>query len=304
MTTRGESPEERPARPESALDWARASGGSEFVLREMHREVRRRRIRHALAAVGATACLAASLWFVDSRNVRTAAPAVQVASARLLEIERRSLPDGTVVEINPGAELTLAFEPALRRVIVQGGEMLFHVAKDPARPFVVEAAGVTVRAVGTAFMVQVRPASLEVMVTEGRVAVQRVPEGAPDAMNRTGEAAVALDAGSRATVDTTTGDRPPRVEALSHEEIRQALAWRIPRLQFNSTALAEVVTMFNAQAGALRQPLLEVTDPVLARLPVSGTLRADDVDSLVRLLGAEFGIAAVMQDGRRVLEKR
>jgi transmembrane sensor len=45
------------------------------------------------------------------------------------------------------------------------------VTKDPVRPFIVMAAGVAVRAVGTAFNVKLDSTAVEVLVTEGMVAV-------------------------------------------------------------------------------------------------------------------------------------
>ena len=64
--------------------------------------------------------------------------------------ESRALDDGTVVELNGGAEIEVQFTAAERRLRLVRGEAHFQVAKNPLRPFVVEAGGVAVRAVGTA----------------------------------------------------------------------------------------------------------------------------------------------------------
>lgn len=284
------------------LDWARKSGGGDFLLREMQHELRRRRRRRISASAGLLGCLLVSLWFFGAGGGRTPPMTAESATATLLEVDRRQLPDGTVAELSVGAAMVADFDAKTRRVKVQGGEVLFHVRKDPARPFVVEAEGVAVRAVGTAFAVQVRAEGVDVLVTEGVVAVQR--RSADVGLATLADVEVTVNAGSRATVDKGEPDRLPRVTKLTGEEINRALAWRIPRLQFRATGLAEVVSMFNAHAERLRQPLLALGDPSLASLPVSGTLRADDIDSLLRLLGAEFDIVAVWRDGRRVLERR
>ena len=70
-------------------------------------------------------------------------------------------------------------------------------------------------------------------------------------------------------------------------ERRERLNWRIPLLEFSGTPLAEAIPMFNRHG---RRHL--VLDPTLGRLQLSGTLRADDTDSLFILLRNEFGIIA------------
>ena len=63
------------------------------------------------------------------------------------------LPDGSIVELNTSSTAAIAFSPAERRVRLTQGEGHFSVAKDAGRPFVVEARGLAVRAVGTMFNV-------------------------------------------------------------------------------------------------------------------------------------------------------
>jgi ferric-dicitrate binding protein FerR (iron transport regulator) len=85
----------------------------------------------------------------------------------------QKLPDGTRVELNAGTEFVVEFTPGVRAVRLVRGEALFAVPKNPARPFVVGAGAVSVRAVGTAFAVRHGAAVVGVLVTEGRIAVER-----------------------------------------------------------------------------------------------------------------------------------
>jgi transmembrane sensor len=75
---------------------------------------------------------------------------------------------------------------------------LFHVVKDPRRPFVVTAAGVAVRAVGTVFSVQFERDEVGVLVTEGRVAVETASRPAAPAT-----------AGNRPTAGSTSVGATP-----------------------------------------------------------------------------------------------
>jgi len=207
--------------------------------------------------------------------------------------ERLTLADGSVVELNQGGKIEIAFTPPERRVRLVRGEAHFTVAKNPARPFVVDAGAVAVRAVGTAFEVRRATAAVEVLVTEGKVHVERAAEAGAAAVPPT-----SLIAGERAVVDTTARTVPPVITAVSQTEIERTLAWQGVRLEFASLPLAEVVAEFN-----LRNPTrVVIGDPETANLRVGGTFRADNVDGFVRLLQLSFGVTTErLADGTVVL---
>ena len=99
------------------------------------------------------------------------------APPTLALIEQRTLADGSVVELNRGAVVTERFTPDERRVQLVRGEAHFKVAKDLSRPFVVEVAGIAVRAVGTALNVRLDSAAVDILVTEGQVSVAQPDVG-------------------------------------------------------------------------------------------------------------------------------
>ena len=213
--------------------------------------------------------------------------------------ERLTLEDGSVVELNHGGKLEIDFSSETRRVRLVRGEAHFTVTKNPARPFIVEANGVAVRAVGTAFNVRHSAAAIEVLVTEGQVQVERsiavVAASAPTPLPL---APTALVARERAIVDTTAPTAQLVVATVGPTEIAQALSWQGVRLEFAELPLAEVVTEFNLRN---RQQLV-VGDATTGRMRVGGSFRADNVDAFVRLLEASFGVSAQRRaDGALVL---
>jgi transmembrane sensor len=157
----------------------------------------------------------------------------------------------------------------LRHVRLARGVAHFEVAKDASRPFVVIAAGVEVRAVGTAFSVQIDEGRVEVIVTEGRVAVghtHALPAATSAVVveenSKAPDAHAFVDAGQQAVVDISsnqTSAPPPRIASLPEGELAQRLAWRVPRLEFSATPLAEAVALLN-QHGRVR---LTLADPAL-----------------------------------------
>ncbi len=211
-------------------------------------------------------------------------PAVPVAATALAApCERLALEDGSVVELNRGAAVEVAFTAAERRVRLVRGEANFTVAKNPARPFVVAAGGVDVVAVGTVFNVRLDAAAIEVLVSEGRVKV------APP------QAEALVGVGQRAVV-ARTPDARPAVETLTDAELSTRLAWRPQLLDFTNQPLAEIVAEFNR-----RNPVqLVLAEPAVGALRLSAQFRSDNIEGFVRLLESDFGVKAEWRGEREI----
>src|SRR5258708_5796577 len=147
----------------SVLEKLLRAGQADAMIQRLGERATKRRRRRVSAAAGALVVAFAAVWFWPSALV---AP-VTLANAHAVRVvpERRTLPDGSFVELKFGAEIAVDYSGLLRRVSLKNGEAHFAVAKNKDRPFVVEAGGVEVRAVGTAFSVQLGSKQVEVLVT-------------------------------------------------------------------------------------------------------------------------------------------
>lgn len=108
----------------------------------------------------------------------------------------RELPDGSTISLNRGSTLTYAAASyGKQRRVKLKGEAFFEVRHDDEHPFVVEAGGLEIRDVGTAFNIQAREDSrlVVITVTEGEVSVS-IPKHGDEAL-RPGQE-LAYDAGS------------------------------------------------------------------------------------------------------------
>lgn len=290
-----------PASRRSALDWVAETVGNEALLRELHVRARRRRRQRVIALGGAAVALA--VCFLALRPLPR--PPADVASSNRLHLSiprQQVLPDGSVAELRDGAEIAVEFSGAHRRITLVRGDAHFSVQKDPGRPFIVKAAGVEVRAVGTAFAVQRAARGIEVLVTEGRVAVDRPaatmaasPDLAPLAYVAAGEATLI-----EASAAPDTPPPPARVTAIDNAEMTERLSWRVPRLEFSGTPLEAAVEAFNRHS-TIR---LVIGDASLSGLQVSGIVRADQADALVILLAANYGVRAEQRGGETLLLRR
>lgn len=201
-------------------------------------------------------------------------------------IEQRTLADGSTVALNRGAALVVDYSAHQRRALLSRGEAHFQVVADPARPFVVEVAGVSVRAVGTAFNVRLGPTAVQVLVTEGRVDVRAdspAATGIPE-----GSAPARVEVGQRCVVSLAE-PRPLAVESLTRDAMERALAWQPRLLDFVETPLTTILAEFNRRNAPYE---IAVRDPALGALPLSASLRSDNVEGFLRLLEGGFGIEA------------
>ena len=278
------------------VDWVVKAGVADEVIMSTGIRVRRLRRRRLNAVVGLVAvALIGGLWLSNDRH--SAQTTEASATARVNLPERKTLPDGSVVDLKDGSLISVIFTPKFRRVILVSGEAHFKVAKNKERPFVVAVEDVEVRAVGTAFSVQRGKDNVEVLVTEGRVALNKLPVvssapgtvASPDSM--LSQTFATLGAGNRALIGIASpaGSSPIlNLQAMSAAEISQRLAWRVPRLEFTQTPLGEAIEMINKNG----QDRLSLEDTSLESVRISGVLRADHIETLLHLLDTDYGIEA------------
>ena len=214
------------------------------------------------------------------------------------------LEDGSTIELNTGAKVEVHYTADMRTVQLVHGEALFSVAKNPARPFIVAAGPVAVRAVGTAFRVALAPREVSVLVTEGKVQVASTsvaPAPAAGAENPGSPASdpTMLTAGQQTVIDLTATDLVPAVQEVTPAQVERALAWQGLRLEFVDMPLGDVVTDFNRY----NRRKLVVADDATAAIVVGGNFRADNVEAFVRLLESGFGVTAFRHGDEIVLRR-
>jgi transmembrane sensor len=242
---------------------------------------------------------AAAVAFVFVSQTRTPAHTAETAVGAFQKFD---LPDGSVAQLNTDSAIDTDFTPQERRVRVVRGEVFFNVTKDHARPFIVTSGPVSVRAVGTAFNVRKNTASVEILVTEGRVRVDHAKDGRSLLPASSPSAKPTfLVAGERALVSATTAAvAVAKIEAVSAAASQRALAWQERRLEFDATPLAAVVAEFNRY----NQRQLVIADAKISAKRFSGSFRADSYEPLVRLLEADFGLSATWSERSIVLRAK
>ena len=274
----------------SAFVWAQRAGAVGEVLAELTVLKRRRRAVFKSVAVVALVMTLGVVWYQPSITITRQAQPRSMTTWVVAKPSQLILPDGSVVELKNDAELIPVFSSDSRAVTLLKGTAYFQVKKDPARPFIVTAGGVAVRAVGTAFNVELVANSVGVLVTEGRVAVSQ----------ETSAGAMMVSKGEEVSVGAEEKGNPPlavAVQAVPVEVIAERLSWRIPRFEFTGTSLDEVAAMFNRH----NQHQLILNDPALGHLRLSGILRADNLPALVKMLETQFHVAVEYRGANEIV---
>ena len=163
--------EENPAMVSRILQLSAMKQSEESVVEEVDvANARPRRLRHFLRYAAAVALLASIGWSVmHFPGRKKQGEIVSVNGSRT----RAILPDGSTVWLNAGSRISYApdFNETTREVVLDG-EAYFDVKKQPDRPFIVHAASIDIRVLGTAFNVKSYPEDNTVETTLIRGLVQ------------------------------------------------------------------------------------------------------------------------------------
>ncbi len=206
---------------------------------------------------------------------RPPGPAEAMLTATTSRGERATLrlADGTQVMLGVASTLRYpkAFPGGAREVSLDG-EAYFDVVHDEARPFVVRAGGMLAKDLGTQFTVRayLENESTQVVVREGRVAIQAVGDG-PERVVAPGELG-RLKAGGVPTVE------PADTAAW--------FAWTEGRLVFDNTPLREALP----QLARWFDLEFRLADEQLGDVPLSASLRTEPTPEVLNSLAASLGM--------------
>lgn len=179
---------------------------------------------------------------VDGMSVRTSDQALVYVDSlqkdREVEVQNRlytpkggeytlMLADGTKVWVNAATEISypVRFIKGERRVHLEG-EAYFEVAKDAAKPFIVEIDGMEVKVYGTKFNINTRRTDyMHTTLVEGSVSVK--PKGRPEVMIEPNQQAVFNKLSGRVAVQD--------VDVMSY------VAWHVGNYFFENKSMGEIM---------------------------------------------------------------
>lgn len=222
----------------------------------------------AAAAAASVVVTGGTAW----RLFRRDSFSTQIGETRIVPLE-----DGSVITLNTDSEVSVRFSRSRRDIRLLRGEALFDVAKDAKRPFIVNANGTSVRAVGTSFTVSLLPDKpVEVLVREGVVEIGRPGDAGPP---------VRAVANTKAVVRKQAAVVPTSVDSAT---VTREIAWRIGRIAFEGETLAQAATEF-ARYSEIR---IVIDDPAIGAKTVTGLFVSNDPIGFAKAAALSLGLKA------------
>lgn len=216
-------------------------------------------------------------WLEEPQPQSTAPTATVTIHTPIATHRTEALPDGSVVHLGARSSISLNFSNQTRFLVLESGEAFFTVAKDAARPFVVQAGQVRVRAIGTEFNVRRAAESTTVAVSEGVVEVAQTKSRARGAAATGYENGIRVSAGEQVVIRGAGTSEPPVMKPI---QVAAVLAWQSGRIEFENEPLRFVVATVNRYSP--RE--IVITDRSLHDLRVTGTVSGQHTEEWLRAL--------------------
>lgn len=228
--------------------------------------------------------------------------------------------DGSRLQLNTNSKVAVEYSDNFRNIRLIQGEVHFDVAKNPQLPFRVYAGNGRVQAVGTAFTVYLKDKEVDILVTEGRVALaslgstlanvkdnkittnietKTVPEAIDHFANSTPLKMAELDAGQAAILKATENQPATQTsvantkentveitQTMTDEELARRQSWRSGLLVFSGEPLTQVIDEISRYTTIS----IEIADPSIGAIEIGGRYRVGDIDEMFDALEANFGL--------------
>jgi transmembrane sensor len=265
---------------EEAIAYARRSNARRWLKAHTYA---RGAWRAAAAVVGVSLLLGVA-WQLSPYGYTPGRYRTGIGEQRVLDLE-----DHSRIVLDAATRLRVRFTPDARVVELQEGQAQFSVAKDPTRPFKVDAGGRTIVAVGTEFTVEYVDSQVHVAMMEGKVAV--VPT-APEAASRAGAGEnISLVAGEELRVS-----RDGHSTVTPKADLEAATAWREGKVIMRDEALGEAVERMNRYS----RMQIKIDDPALAEKHMSGVFETGDTQGFVSAIQRYLPVDADYEDSHTI----
>lgn len=236
------------------------------------------------AGAGIAAALAIALFLLPvlKPNVPT------VAYEASTKVQSIALSDGSSAQLDLETAIDVRISDSRRDIELRQGRVVFDVAKDPQRPFIVDAGVGTVTALGTQFQVQRNGDLVSVTLLEGSVGIDAAARGGHTRSLR-------LVPGQEAKYSPET--RSWTVETVDPAAL---ISWSRGFHVFAATSLQQAFVEINRYS----EVKLVLADPSVGELLVSGSFKLGDGKAISEALPYAIPVKVSERDGTMVISRR
>jgi transmembrane sensor len=240
----------------------------------------------AAAAIAGVAIVLGIAWQLSPYGYAAGRYHTGIGEQRVVDLE-----DHSRIVLDAATRLRVRFTRDARIVELQDGQAQFSVAKDPTRPFKVNAGGRTIVAVGTVFTVEYVDSQVYVAMMEGKVAVVTTDVSAIASTNAGGGEGISLIAGEALHVS-----RDGRSSVTPKADLEAATAWREGKVVIRTEPLSEAVQRMNRYS----RLQIRIDDGALAAKQISGVFEAGDTQGFVSAIEQYLPVVADYADSHTV----
>jgi len=297
---------------EQALADARRTNARRWLGPNGHSTWRQLRI----AAIAAGLVVLGALIQYSPWGYRSGGYSTGIGEQRTLELE-----DHSRITLDAKTRLTVRYTGESRTIELIEGQAQFSVAKDPARPFRVQAGEHTIVALGTVFTVDFTDRQIHVAMVEGRVAVvprnphpsssmpptpsdgvgSKLRTPSPSRGEGGSQSRMRFREGLDEVIELSAGEelhmnRDGLSTVNSQADLEAATAWRSGKVVFRTERLGDAVRRMNRYS----RVQFEITDPMLAEESVSGVFEVGDTEAFIAGMQYSLPVAVSYRDSETV----
>lgn len=245
------------------------------------------KILTSTATIAALSLLMVAIWPQPQMPVDQETPKeLQSYTTSIGEQRLITLPDKSTVLLNTKSQFSIAYTDEFRDIYLIQGEAHFDVMSSTKRPFRVFAGKSKVRAVGTAFSVRLKKATVDITVTHGSVKIDSIRDPLIETTSRLGDSnkitQSIVSAGQSAEFDQLAGT----IETTLLPSPSFVPAWHHGKLKFSGEPLEQVVEEISRYS-----PLsIVILDSELRNLRIGGSFDVGETKKMFEALKSGFGI--------------
>jgi transmembrane sensor len=206
----------------------------------------------------------ASLFAYRSWQAQPIMEVVKVAE--IGQIKNEVLADGTKLNLNANSEIEITYFRDRRVAKLKRGEVIFDVARDESRPFIVDSGYGRITVLGTKFAVNRFQKLIRVSVDHGKVQV--------DALDATGASlSTPLVITNGQVVEVHQNHPPKRTNQLASD----AFSFTDGIITFDKAGLEEIAETLSRY----RQPQVSVQTPLASDAEITAVINKQDVEKFI-----------------------
>ena len=252
------------------------------------------------SAIAASLMLAAALGLYTALGPQPSNATNGIFVTAIGDIQQHKLVDGTMLKINTDSQVQIDYSDSTRKIRLLRGEAHFQVSHNANWPFEVYAGKRRVKAIGTAFSVQLNSDSVKVLVSEGRVDIAASVEK-QQRLEKIGSLGYAQKAtfSNREISQLAAQEKTAvidEISTLAKQELSRQLAWREGYLVFDGDPLSHVVAEINRYLPTT----IEIADPAISQLRIGGRFKVGQLEAMFDVLESSFGIQVSRIDDQHI----